>query len=106
MLVLPLMDWFSPIFERNDALLDNFEGFVQALNARFGDLLRQQHAESKLQQMKQGRRSVAEYSSDFQITLEDALTHSSEPEELQQIIASGSVQPGGRTAVRGPQGRE
>jgi twitching motility protein PilT len=35
------------------------------------------------------------------ITLEDAITHSSEPEELQQIIATGSVQPGGRQAVRG-----
>ena len=38
------------------------------------------------------------------ISLEEAITHSSEPEELQQIIATGGVQPGGRPAR--PQGRE
>ncbi|HEY0711826.1 MAG TPA: type IV pilus twitching motility protein PilT [Polyangia bacterium] len=38
------------------------------------------------------------------ISLEEAITHSSEPEELQQIIASGGVQPGGRPAR--PAGRD
>jgi hypothetical protein len=42
------------------------------------------------------------------ISLEEALAHSSEPEELQQIIASGGVKPGGRGSAggRGPGGRE
>ncbi len=42
------------------------------------------------------------------ISLEEAISHSSEPEELQQIIASGGVNPGGRgsTSGRGPVGRE
>jgi twitching motility protein PilT len=38
------------------------------------------------------------------ISLEEAITHSSEPEELQQIIASGGVTPGGRPAR--PSGRD
>ncbi len=40
------------------------------------------------------------------ISLEEALNHSSEPEELQQIIATGGVSLGGRPMTRGPQGRE
>jgi twitching motility protein PilT len=40
------------------------------------------------------------------ISLEEAVAHSSEPDELQQIIASGGVQPGGRPMGRPPVGRE
>jgi twitching motility protein PilT len=40
------------------------------------------------------------------ISLEEAVTHSSEPDELQQIIASGGVQPGGRSAIGRSMGRD
>jgi twitching motility protein PilT len=40
------------------------------------------------------------------ITLEEATAHSSEPDELQQIIASGGVTPGGRSAIGRNLGRE
>jgi twitching motility protein PilT len=40
------------------------------------------------------------------IALEEAIAHSSEPDELQQIIASGGVQPGGRSAIGRNVGRE
>jgi twitching motility protein PilT len=84
-------------------------------NAAIRNLIREDkiHQIYSQMQMGQGRsgmqtlnQSLASLYLKRLITLEDALTHSSEPEELQQIIASGSVQPGGRAAVRGPQGRE
>ena len=40
------------------------------------------------------------------ITLEEAVSHSSEPEELQQIIASGGNQPAPRAAGWSRGGRE
>jgi twitching motility protein PilT len=90
---------------------------VMIPNAAIRNLIREDKIHQIYSQMQigQGRsgmmtmnQSLAQLYLRRLISLEEALAHSSEPEELQQIIASGGVSPGGRgsTAGRGPVGRE
>ena len=66
------LTWFSPLFEKNDPLLANFEQFISALRARFDDPHRQRTASSRLQAITQGRRPVSSYATEFQLLLADA----------------------------------
>jgi twitching motility protein PilT len=82
---------------------------IMVPNAAIRNLIREDKIHQIYSQMQIGQgksgmqtfnQSLASLYLKRQITLEDAMTHSSEPEELQQIIASGNVQPGGRPAMR------
>jgi len=64
--------WFSPLFENRDPLLSNFEHFIRALKDFFDDPNRQRTAASRLQSIRQGRRPVSSYATDFQLLLADA----------------------------------
>jgi twitching motility protein PilT len=90
---------------------------VMIPNAAIRNLIREDKIHQIYSQMQigQGRsgmqtmnQSLAQLYLRRLISLEDALSHSSEPEELQQIIASGGVNPGGRGSAggRGQLGRE
>jgi twitching motility protein PilT len=90
---------------------------VMIPNAAIRNLIREDKIHQIYSQMQigQGRsgmmtmnQSLAQLYLRRLISLEEALAHSSEPEELQQIIASGGVSPGGRGSAggRGPVGRE
>jgi twitching motility protein PilT len=90
---------------------------VMIPNAAIRNLIREDKIHQIYSQMQigQGRsgmqtmnQSLAQLYLRRLISLEEALAHSSEPEELQQIIATGGVNPGGRgsTTGRGPVGRE
>jgi twitching motility protein PilT len=90
---------------------------VMIPNAAIRNLIREDKIHQIYSQMQigQGRsgmmtmnQSLAQLYLRRLISLEEALAHSSEPEELQQIIATGGVSPGGRSSAggRGPLGRE
>jgi hypothetical protein len=64
--------WFSPIFERNDPALANFESFVTLLRGRFDDPNRQRTAAARLQTIRQGKRPATSYATEFQLLLADA----------------------------------
>jgi twitching motility protein PilT len=90
---------------------------VMIPNAAIRNLIREDKVHQLYSQMQIGQgksgmqtmnQSLAQLYLRRLISLEEALSHSSEPEELQQIIASGGVNPGGRgsTGGRGPLGKE
>lgn len=58
--------WFAPLMERNSPLLNNFDDFLKAFSATFGDGDRERVAETKIQSLQQGSRSAAIYASEFQ----------------------------------------
>jgi twitching motility protein PilT len=64
------------------------------------DKLHQVYSQMQIGQGKSGMQTMNQSLADLYmrrlITLEEAIGHSSEPDELQTIIASGGVQPGGR----------
>ncbi|WP_181462980.1 DUF4939 domain-containing protein, partial [Bacillus sp. SRB_8] len=64
--------WFSPIFERRDPLLQDFVRFIDALRARFEDPNKAVTAARRLEALRQGRRPVAAYASEFQLLVTDS----------------------------------
>lgn len=63
--------WASPYVEKDDVILDNFNSFVAALNQVCDDPNRCPTAEAKLHNLWQGRRSVAEYTTEFRHWISD-----------------------------------
>jgi twitching motility protein PilT len=98
----------------------NGQGRVPALevmipNAAIRNLIREDKVHQLYSQMQIGQgksgmqtlnQSLASLYMKKQITLEEAISHSSEPEELQQIIASGGVGPPPRGNYARSMGRE
>ena len=63
--------WASPYVEKDDVVLDNLDSFVTAMNQVFDDPNRCATAEAKLHNLRQGRRSVAEYTTEFRRWISD-----------------------------------
>ncbi|CAI9620092.1 unnamed protein product [Staurois parvus] len=63
--------WASPYIEQNRGILNNFDTFLTAMNQVFDDPNRCASAEAKLHSLRQGRRSVAEYTAEFRSWVAD-----------------------------------
>ncbi|XP_029466520.1 cadherin-16 [Rhinatrema bivittatum] len=59
------LDWASPMWERQDPLLQNLQEFVLNFRLAFDDPARQTTATSELLHLRQGVHSVADYTIDF-----------------------------------------
>lgn len=57
--------WASPLIETQDARLNNFEDFIDAMSQMFDDPNRGATAEAALLALRQGRRPVTEYAMEF-----------------------------------------
>ena len=57
--------WASPYVESSNLLLDNLTNFITAMSLVFDDSNRCATAEARLHSLRQGRRSVAEYTAEF-----------------------------------------
>ncbi|KAH7434610.1 hypothetical protein KP509_06G025900 [Ceratopteris richardii] len=59
------LSWFSPILEKDMAVLHDYEGFLRELIATFGDADTSRAAETKLRKLRQGNRLASTYASEF-----------------------------------------
>jgi hypothetical protein len=64
--------WFNPIYERNDAVLDDYQAFLSSFETRFKDPNRASNAAARLKKAKQGSASIAAFASTFQLDVTDA----------------------------------
>lgn len=65
------LSWASPYVEKDDIILDNLHSFIKAMDQVFDDPNRCATAEAKLHNLRQGRRSVAEYTTEFRRWIAD-----------------------------------
>lgn len=60
------LKWASPLLERNNPMLDDLQAFLVEFEQVFDDKDRRVAAEARLQALRQGSKTVAEYASLFQ----------------------------------------
>ena len=63
--------WATPLLLADAPELANFADFVKALDAAFGDAQKVVRAGRSIRQLRQGSRSVRDYTTDFQILAQD-----------------------------------
>jgi hypothetical protein len=68
----PALAWFATLETTSPALLTSFEGTLQELRANFDDPHRQETARQGIRLLRQGSRSVTDYSVDFRRLAADA----------------------------------
>ena len=59
------LSWFAPLFEKNAAILSNFEAFLGAFSEAFGEHDKIRLATTKIHSLRQGTRSTSNYASEF-----------------------------------------
>ena len=59
------LSWFAPLFEKNAAILGNFEAFLRAFSEAFGEHNKIHSATTKIHNLRQGTRSASNYASEF-----------------------------------------
>ena len=59
------LSWFTPLFEKNAAILSNFEAFLGAFSEAFGEHDKICLATTKIRNLRQGTRSASNYASEF-----------------------------------------
>ena len=59
------LSWFAPLFEKNVAILGNFEAFLGAFSEAFGEHDKIRSATTKIRSLRQGTRSASNYGSEF-----------------------------------------
>ena len=57
--------WFAPLFEKNAAILSNFEAFLGVFSEAFGQYDKIHLATTKIRNLHQGIRSASNYASEF-----------------------------------------
>ena len=60
------LSWFAPLFEKNAAILSNFEAFLGVFSEAFGEYDKIRSATTKIHSLRQGTRSASNYASEFQ----------------------------------------
>ena len=60
------LSWFAPLFEKNAAILSNFEAFLGAFSEAFGEHDKIRSAIAKIRSLRQGIRLASNYASEFQ----------------------------------------
>ena len=63
--------WFSPLFESNSPLLNDWNAFSRELAQHFGGLDRAREAANQLHSLKQGALSASDYASKFRLLSSD-----------------------------------
>ncbi|KAG8140109.1 hypothetical protein E2320_002859 [Naja naja] len=64
--------WAQPIIEDNDAIMNNYQNFMERFRAYFGNLIETVTASQKIQLLKQGNRRVQMYIADFKLLAAEA----------------------------------
>ena len=59
------LSWFVPLFEKNAAILSNFEAFLGAFSEAFGEHDKIRSATTKIQSLCQSTRPTSNYTSEF-----------------------------------------
>ena len=59
------LSWFAPLFEKNVAILSNFEAFLGAFSEVLGEHGKTHSATTKICNLCQGTRSASNYTSEF-----------------------------------------
>ena len=59
------LSWFAPLFEKNAAILSNFEAFLGAFSEAFGEHDKIRSATTKIHNLCQSTRSASNYASEF-----------------------------------------
>ena len=59
------LSWFAPLFEKNAAILGNFEAFLGAFSEAFGEYDKIRSPTTKIRNLRQGTRSASNYASKF-----------------------------------------
>lgn len=65
------LHWFSPLFDENPAILNNFKQFIEELEAAFEDPDREAVAASRLQTIIQGSMTVSQYAAEYRTIIRD-----------------------------------
>lgn len=65
------LDWASPLLEKDNDVMNDFDKFLHEFRRVFDDPDRKRTAENALQSLVQGRRSAATYASDFRRLITD-----------------------------------
>ena len=60
-----VLSWFAPFFEKNEAILSNFEAFLGALSEAFDEHDKICSATTKIRSLRQGTRPASNYASEF-----------------------------------------
>ena len=63
--------WSLPLWENNDPLLNNYQGFMQLLRQHFDDPAREATATREILRLKQAGRRVVSYIADFKVLAAD-----------------------------------
>ena len=66
LLIRQALSWFAPLFEKNAAILSNFEAFLGVFSEAFGEHDKIRSATTKILNLRQGTRSTSNYASEFQ----------------------------------------
>ena len=59
------LSWFAPLFEKNAAILNNFEAFLEAFSEAFGEHDKICSATTKIRSLHQGTQSASNYAFEF-----------------------------------------
>ena len=59
------LSWFAPLFEKNAAILSNFEAFLRAFSEAFGEHEKIRSATTMIHSLYQGTRLASNYASEF-----------------------------------------
>ena len=59
------LSWFAPLFEKNAAILSNFEAFLGAFSEAFGEHDKIRLATTKIRSLLQGIQPASNYASEF-----------------------------------------
>ena len=59
------LSWFAPLFEKNAAILSNFETFLEAFSEAFGEHDKIRSGTTKICSLRQGTRLASNYVSEF-----------------------------------------
>ena len=65
LLIGQALSWFAPLFEKNAAILSNFDAFLGAISEAFGEHDKIRSATTKIRSLRQGTRSASNYASEF-----------------------------------------
>ena len=65
LLIGQALSWFAPLFEKNAAILSNFEAFLRAFSEAFGEYDKICSATMKIRSLHQDTRLASNYASEF-----------------------------------------
>ena len=69
------LSWFAPLFEKESPLLQNFNSFIEELQASFGDSDSARTALNKIRRLGEGDRLASAYAADFRLLAYDIPCH-------------------------------